>query len=469
MDLLEYKPKDEFKYIIEKYILILLGLKDNNLTKFDPATKKLKDLISFIDECIYFVPYIDCSFGFFIKTSARYNDFDLTLANKVLRRLIKVSYNNYMGKTNKQFKYTSIYHCYASYKVAVQEAIVNHLTGKYETEQDGKIVNNTLIKLIDLLEGWSTKTYEGKRMPFGFIVDLKKESENKVNYLSFLEEEFSATLTDGITSVITIDRNGYILDYSSTVHNNVISSCEITNCLPLRFAQIIKEYIKEDSMRVGVFLLTCGDIMIARNSTVELIKRNGQWANFSYVSFINSMSRYSNTKDISVKVLEEVFATALDVSLSHSGGIIAIVNDGNKMFDDKGITILSDCDNLLLTIINEELEKNMKANHEKQASIKKRIQKRNIILSLLGKEKHFDSINRKLRSELTGLDGATIIEKDGRVVSFGAIIQNEKGSSGGGRGAAAKRLSDYGGLAIKISTDGYIEVYIDKEVKYYIK
>ena len=179
-----------------------------------------------------------------------------------------------MGKTNKQFKYTSIYHCYASYKVAVQEAIVSHLTGKEEKEKDGKIVNNTLLKLIDLLEGWSTKTYEGKRMPFGFIVDLKKESENKVNYLSFLEEEFSATLTDGITSVITIDRNGYILDYSSTVHGNVISSCEITNCLPLRFAQIIKEYIQEDSMRVGVFLLTCGDIMIARNSTVELIKRN---------------------------------------------------------------------------------------------------------------------------------------------------------------------------------------------------
>ena len=103
-----------------------------------------------------------------------------------------------------------------------------------------------------------------------------------------------------------------------------------------------------------------------------------------------------------------------------------------------------------------------------KTSIKKRIQKRNIILSLLGKNRYFNTINRKLRSELTGLDGATIIEKDGHVVSFGAIIQNEKGSSGGGRGAAAKRLSDYGGLAIKISTDGYIEVYIDKEIKFYL-
>lgn len=67
------------------------------------------------------------------------------------------------------------------------------------------------------------------------------------------------------------------------------------------------------------------------------------------------------------------------------------------------------------------------------------------------------------------MDGATIIQKDGKVVSFGAIIENEKGSSGGGRGAATRRLSDYGGLAIKISTDGYIEVYMDKELKYFIK
>ena len=83
------------------------------------------------------------------------------------------------------------------------------------------------------------------------------------------------------------------------------------------------------------------------------------------------MSRYSNTKDIRTNVLEEVFATALDVSLSHSGGIIAIVNDGNKMLDDKGTSILSDCDNLLLTSSNEELEMNMKSNREKQTSIKK--------------------------------------------------------------------------------------------------
>ena len=66
------------------------------------------------------------------------------------------------------------------------------------------------------------------------------------------------------------------------------------------------------------------------------------------------------------------------------------------------------------------------------------------------------------------MDGATILDKEGNIISFGAIIQNDSGSYGGGRGAAARKLSKYG-LAIKISTDGYIEVYIDDEIKYRMK
>ena len=66
------------------------------------------------------------------------------------------------------------------------------------------------------------------------------------------------------------------------------------------------------------------------------------------------------------------------------------------------------------------------------------------------------------------MDGATILDENGYVISFGAIIQNDSGSSGGGRGAAARKLSYYG-LAIKISTDGYIEVYVNGEIKYRMK
>ena len=80
----------------------------------------------------------------------------------------------------------------------------------------------------------------------------------------------------------------------------------------------------------------------------------------------------------------------------------------------------------------------------------------------------FTELDRKLRAELLGLDGACILKSDGRVQAFGAIIQNDSGSSGGGRGAAAKKLSKYG-MAVKISTDGYIDVYVAGYLVYSIK
>ena len=66
------------------------------------------------------------------------------------------------------------------------------------------------------------------------------------------------------------------------------------------------------------------------------------------------------------------------------------------------------------------------------------------------------------------IDGACIINSNEFVYSFGAIIQNDSGSTGGGRGSAAKKLLS-NGMTIKISTDGYIEVYLEQRKIYVIK
>lgn len=59
------------------------------------------------------------------------------------------------------------------------------------------------------------------------------------------------------------------------------------------------------------------------------------------------------------------------------------------------------------------------------------------------------------------MDGACILDAEGNVVSFGAIIRSDTESSGGARGAASRTLSHYG-MAVKISTDGYVELYLDR-------
>ena len=98
---------------------------------------------------------------------------------------------------------------------------------------------------------------------------------------------------------------------------------------------------------------------------------------------------------------------------------------------------------------------------------KKRMLKRKAIISLL-EGKKFQDIDRKLRTELISMDGACILNQKGEVCAIGAIIQNDSGSSGGGRSAAAKKLSTYG-FAVKISTDGYIELFVNYDPVYAVK
>ena len=63
------------------------------------------------------------------------------------------------------------------------------------------------------------------------------------------------------------------------------------------------------------------------------------------------------------------------------------------------------------------------------------------VLNLLIAGKAFPDLDRKLRSELTAMDGTA--------VAVGAIIRSDPESSGGARGAACRTLSHYG-MAIKI-------------------
>ena len=205
-----------------------------------------------------------------------------------------------------------------------------------------------------------------------------------------------------------------------------------------------------------------------------------KWLNFNIKSFRNAIKEFVDENNVNDTLLQEIYSTALDVSFAHTGGIISLITN-NKIVDaNNDLDIVNKCDFISSNHTDDEIKKYLSDKNSKldntlrickkelQAEIKKRILKRSMIRLMLNGNYQFTKISRKLRSELVSLDGACIIGLKGDVYSFGAIIQNDSGSSGGGRGAAAKKLSAYG-MAIKISTDGYIEVYLNQQKIYTIK
>ena len=341
-------------------------------------------------------------------------------------------------------------------------------------------------EIFNILDKWVTKTYEGKHVSYGLIYDPDCENNIGVvgaeDFIEFLNDEFSAVLSDSITSAFILNKECDLVSYETVFDskdsNGIVAGTQLINNLPLRFADIISKTVVNN--RVGVFLLTNGDLILCKKQKIRFVKRENKWLNFNIKAFKNALNQFIIENSISNELIEEIYSSALDVSFSHAGGIISLDLDIDRIVDSQieRNRIVNRCDyicddsdeEIKLYLQNKNNDLPLDARIEErilQKDIKKKLLKRNIIKKLVN-GKNFLSLNRKLKSELIALDGACIIDKNGNICSFGAIIQNDSGSSGGGRGAAAKKLST-NGFAIKISTDGYIELFYKQNKIFVIK
>lgn len=291
-------------------------------------------------------------------------------------------------------------------------------------------------------------------MTFGFVItptpSVPAKSLSKAKWLKFLSDDYSAVLTDCIHSVIQLDGNCRFIRFLSLSNNGTIPLHNLSPFLPLRFSQCIYEHVHDDA--VGIFLLNNGDIVLSKDREIKFVKRNLRWLNFSFDAFrAAACSQQTNWDEI---LLKEIYATMLDVSFAHTGGILSIVRDPGELRVPLNSPVLKPYDDLLCDPPENCLDK-LPLKDKEITQIKRQV------IKMLINDKRFPELDRKLRSELTAMDGACILDAEGNVVSFGAIIRSDTESSGGARGAASRTLSHYG-MAVKISTDGYVELYLDR-------
>ncbi len=366
---------------------------------------------------------------------------------------------------------------------AVQNGICNWSAGRSCT---------SFYELIRTLETWAVKTYEGKKVSFGFVYDPDIESDFSTNgngtWMSFLQSDYSATLSDGIHSVIELDKRCVFSRFLSLSNGGKEEGYSLNNNTPYRFSHVIQEYVF--GSRVGIFLLNNGDIVLAKNQAVQFIKRNLRWLNISYDAFVGvSLAKlgFSSSESKLRSLFEAVYASVLDVSFSHAGGIISVVEKPDLLmgcWEQQSIDydqtnakkgkystqpVINPCDDLMSQLDDDDIKKRMKVLQPDldKDEVSRRLLKRKVVCALI-REQNFIVLDRKLRAELIAMDGACVMDFNGNIHSIGAIIQNDSGSSGGGRTSAAKKLSKYG-LAVKVSTDGYIELFIKEKNIYSIK
>ena len=130
-----------------------------------------------------------------------------------------------------------------------------------------------LVRILDAFEGWSARTYEGRKPTFTIVVDLDKHQpvqENNPLITAFLEHDFFAPLSNGVDSGVLVSATGALLEYVDFT----IDSTDTNTFAPARFISVANCAAKH---KIALTLTNNGEVLIFKDQKLFFSKRNGEW------------------------------------------------------------------------------------------------------------------------------------------------------------------------------------------------
>lgn len=308
------------------------------------------------------------------------------------------------------------------YQNTIAEKCLEYAILKNVAQGYSRVLNH----LFSIISYWQNRTYEGNKVAFSLKIsrDVLKINNGKTLLTKddLYREDFFASVSNGLNDCIVFDANLDIV-----CHDDLMVNTTSEFFAPCRLAGLC-----DASDNAVVLALTrANEILIFADKSLSYAKRNGKWTIYNHDTTIMQLAG-GTRNTIPTEVRKNMYLSALDVSFSKTGGLIACIDKKNV---NKAIPLFKDdllCSN----------------------SPKGRV----AVYKQLVAGKKFQDLSRTLRMELLAIDGATVIDSDGNVLAIGSIVKLDGGSSSGGRKAATVALSKYG-TAIKISNDSYIEGY----------
>lgn len=346
--------------------------------------------------------------------------------------------------------------------MAIERALIESVT---ESGTD------TIIGIINGLEAWASRTYEGSTVKLGVLINLgtTADGEKKLSYNDIIKGDFFALFSDGHSTFIEFDKNGDLLGYVNLKKAKVVPTVS-----PYSYDRVAR--ICNDK-RLGIVLTEKGDILIFYARQLIFAKRNGTWGVYSHDEIIRLL--YNNVSYTAKQIRRSIYNTALDCSFAYKGACIAYINKDKTqealMHIDASDIISEEHFNMKKELELKEAEKLYNIGNAKNIIerfslsyedflVKNKHIKTIAIRKLVAGKKLYE-LDRKLLEEMTAVDGATVVDYDGTVIAVGAIIKIEAGSLGGGRLAAASTMARYG-VSIKVSQDGIMQGFsVDKQGK----
>lgn len=277
-----------------------------------------------------------------------------------------------------------------------------------------------LLSVLQHLETWSSQTYEGQRIVASIGLDAGPAASG-VMLDELWDQPFGPVMTNGFDTLLVVGTDSEVAAVQQ------VSTTSVSRTAPYRLREIACWASGE---RVSVALNQHGEILVFRDQSLRFARRNGSWQHYVHETNIKRMWPPGNRS-----LREAIYESCLDASFARTGACIGAIHQAHI---DEVAALLSP-DDLLSA----------------HATYKTRF-----IARVVGGAS-FQSLDRRARAELLALDGAMLLDRNGRILAAGAILNVPSGSAdGGGRTAAARRLSTVG-VGVKVSQDGTITGFRD--------
>jgi len=195
--------------------------------------------------------------------------------------------------------------------------------------------------------------------------------------------------------------------------------------------------------RIGICLTKHGDLLVLDGGNLRFTYRFGQWQYWNHAHLINLLHDAARVqrvpKEIIPRVIRSVYRAALDVSFRRSGGLFVLLRNSQQ--------------------IRQLVREGDSINDGKRLPLDRQFDKALPSAAI-------QNMPRSLVVELASLDGAIVLNNKGELLAYGTVLEPKRhgriAQAEGSRTKAAIGASKYG-MAVKISSDGDITVFVNGE------
>jgi hypothetical protein len=322
-------------------------------------------------------------------------------------------------------------------------------------------LTNTIVETLDYIDKLTRSRVEHQDLSHGLVIAPQPEEESGEPHVErrplrgqypedFRELKRTSLLTDGYQSVLCITPEGRATHILTPDTLGDVPSLLDRDFGSLSFLAAVSK--KQEG--IGLILRQGGSVMTFASGQPLFSRRSGVWHGLIWNQIRNAMvERYG-------EVGAELFGVVLILTTSSKGGILAVAEDGA---DALNLNEKDRVDRARAAPALEVKRPNAASENIRGADVEAEeaeplTENAEWLLHRLLPAGNILDLSRTTLALLAGIDGATIVDEEGRLISYGAIVQSRQGRSEGARTAAARTLSAHG-LVVKVSEDGPVQIF----------